>query len=441
MAYWFARLAMPTAFFPEALYARRVAEWWKKLWNRKGGQSTSEEKQPTKAKWLAADDPGNPFGVELLDLMVTQMLMATTSDPAAAERSVSWGTSTGAELDVSVVADRPAIECAIRLPIDRSLPDGLLFTPASMDEKWVIAWRQGQIIAARSWTGGVEAIGEARIEGSTLIVERIRALESSHLLVFGALPQTFEWLLRSHALREKLPFPADDDGAAMLENVPLSAFTGFGNVIFCAAKTWQPPPPSKPLRSDGRIIPAIRAGTLDEIERAVAAGDDIDAPSTFAGYTALHVAVVRGEAQLLERLLALGADPNRRADKGMFALGIAIVHQAPADVFAVLERTGVDLFAANDDGFNALHAACEAGNAWAIHWLVERGHSLESRTKRGHTPLQIACGLGRLDAARAMVEHGADVNAPSPDGVALEIAQREGKEEVAAWLTSRGRAG
>ncbi|MDQ3337000.1 MAG: ankyrin repeat domain-containing protein [Myxococcota bacterium] len=145
---------------------------------------------------------------------------------------------------------------------------------------------------------------------------------------------------------------------------------------------------------------------------------------------------MRGESATIERLVALGADPNRRSDKGMFALGLAIVHEAPAEVFATLERVGVDLFASNEDGFNSLHAACEAGNVWAVRWLVERGHRLEPRTKRGHTPLQIACALGHLAAAQAMVELGAEVDAPSPDGVALEIARREGKTAVAAWLES-----
>lgn len=419
------------------MYAGAVANWWKRIWGARSERPAAGAKPPAKAKWLAADDPGNPFGVELLDLMVTQTVIATSEDPAVAQRSVSWGASSGAELDIAAAVARPSTACTIRLPIERGLPEGLLFTPASMDEKWVIAWRQGRIIAARSWTGSVDAVADARIERSTLVIERIRAMESSPLVTLGALPQTFEWLLRSHALREKLPFPVDADGAAMLEHVPLSAFTAFGNLIFCAARSWQPPPPSRPLRSDGRIIRAVREGNVEDVERAIAAGDDVDAPSTHAGYTAFHLAVVRGDAHAVERLVALGADPNRRADKGMFALGMAVVHEAPPEVFAALERAGGDLSGTNDDGFNALHAACEVGNVWAVRWLVEHGHGLEPRTKRGHTPLQIACGLGHLEAVQTMVELGADVDAPSPDGVALEIAEREGRNEVATWLASR----
>jgi hypothetical protein len=427
-----------------------VTNWWKKLFRRSNSNPSRPAKDlggdipppnrgraQEKASWLPADGPGNPFNVELLDLMVTQTIVATTTDRAIAARSVSWSGSLGEELDITHVADLPPIDCVIRLPVERSLPDGLLFTPSSMDEKWVIAWRQGRIIAARSWTGSVEVVADAKRDGDTLLIERVRVLESSPFRTLGTLPHTFEWLLRSHALGEKLPFPAHDEGAAILEEAPLTAFSAFGNVIFCAAKSWKPPPVRKPLRSDGRVVAAIREGDLKKLARAVDAGEDVDAPSTFEGYTALHLAVVRGETPAVERLIALGADVNRRCDRDMFALGLAIVHGAPPELFGALERAGADLQASNADGFGALHAAAEVGNAWAVRWLVERGHRLDGRTTRGHTPLQIGCGLGHLEAVKALVALGADVSEPSPDGVALDIALREGHANVVEWLRSR----
>ncbi len=59
-----------------------------------------------------------------------------------------------------------------------------------------------------------------------------------------------------------------------------------------------------------------------------------------------------------------------------------------------------------------------------------------SRDPESHPPaprcVELAPGL-----AQAMVELGADVDAPSPAGVALEIATREGRREVAAWRSTR----
>jgi hypothetical protein len=73
-----------------------VADWWKKIW-RKGeapadDKPSAGDKTPAKAKWLAADDPGNPFGVELLDLMFTQTVIATTADPKASNNARSAAT-------------------------------------------------------------------------------------------------------------------------------------------------------------------------------------------------------------------------------------------------------------------------------------------------------------------------------------------------------------
>jgi len=45
----------------------------------------------------------------------------------------------------------------------------------------------------------------------------------------GPLPDTFEWLVRAHALGQRIPYPVNDDGAASFEATPTLAFTGFGN--------------------------------------------------------------------------------------------------------------------------------------------------------------------------------------------------------------------
>jgi len=422
--------------------------WWDRLLGRR--KHTTEAAPQTAARehaigsaegdpprWLPADDPGNPFDVAVLDLMATQAFIATSAEPGPAQRSISWRPGEVASLDITALRDRPATPCTLRFPIDRSLPDGLIFTPTSMDQKWVLAWRRPHLIAARSWTGSVDAIADARIEGDTLVVDQIRTTHDS-VLTYGALPETFDWLLRCHALAEKLPFPCDATTADVFARSAAAAFSAFGNVIFCAARSWDPPPPSRPLRSDGRVVAAVRATELAALRQAVADGEDVNAPSTFSGYTALHLAIVRGEMELLEQLLALGADPHCTCSQGSRAIHLAVVHKAPPEMFARLEALGVDLSAANARGFTALHAAAEVDNPWAVGWLLDRGLDRGARTVPGHTALHVACALGHLPVAQALVARGADVGATSPDGVALELARREGHPAVAAWLSSLG---
>ena len=412
------------------------------LWDRFKdvfGETTPESSSAQKsATWLGADDPGNPFGFPLLDLMLTQNVMATSGEPEAAQRAGSWATSLGDELDLSALEELPPLECEIRLPVASPLPEGLMFAPSSMDEKWVIAWRGGRIIAARSWTGGVDAIADTRVDGGELVIEALRMVEASAFERYGAPHQVFEWFLRSHALGEKLPCPVGDDAAEYLEATPLAAFSDFGSLIFCAARAWAPPPAPRPLRSDGRIIRSAQRGDVDAVNVAIALGEKIDAPSTFQGYTALHIAIVNNDLPMFERLLELGADVNCRGDWGVHAAILAIVYGAPPEIFEALASKEADLSIRNDDGFGVFHAAAESGNAWAVTWLHVHGVELEARTKHGHTAFQIACALGHLEAAKALAAAGADINATSPQGTATEIAARGDKKEIVVWLESLG---
>jgi hypothetical protein len=416
-------------------YDATVPGWWDKLMGRHATEPTKEPQPRESAKWLAANARGNPFGVPLLDLMQLQGLTSLTSDPENAERSVSWGGSTGAELDVKPLVALPPLDCALRYPAAEQLPDGILYAPPSMDWKWIFALREGRVIAARSWTGTVQAIADTRRDGDALVLERLRVLEPSALLCSN-LVEVFDWLLRAHVWDQRLPLPVDDAAADMLEKAPLWGFSTFGKALFCAAKSWRPPPPPRPLRSDGEVIVAARLNDVVRLERAAEQGLDLDAPGTFGGYTALHFAAVRGDVALFETLVKLGANPAAIADRGMNALGIAVVHKAPLAFLDAVAKTSLDLELANTDGFTALHGAAEADAPAAVPWLVAHGLKLEARTNRGHTPLHIASGLGNAPAAKALLAAGADPDASSPGGTPLEVARAENKAELVALLSA-----
>jgi hypothetical protein len=415
-----------------------MPSWWKKLFSggdeKKPTPEPAAPKQP-QARWLTATDPGNPFGVPLLDLMMLQGLMATSGDPQLAARSVSWRESTGVELAADTVAKLPPIECELRYPCARSLPDGILYAPPSMDEKWVLALRDGHVVAARSWTGAVEAVADARRDGDTLVLEQLRVVEKTQLRSFGPVVEVFDWLVRSHALGQRIPLPVDAEGGAMLEHVPVSGFSAFGKVLFCAAKSWQPPPITRPLRADGDVLVSARKGDVAALERAVKSGADIDAPTTFAGYTALHLSIVRKDVALFDALLKLGANAAAIADRQTHALGIAVVHKAPMPIFEALAKSALDLTMPNEDGFTALHAAAEANFPEIVPWLVQHGLSMDARTKHGHAPLHIACGLGHREVAESLLAAGADANAASPGGTPLEVAKAENKPALVELLT------
>ena len=212
-------------------------------------------------------------------------MISTTKDPALASRSVSWASSTGTELDDSALLSRPPIAGELRYPAAKLLPTGLLFTPRRMEEKWVLAYRPGKLLAARSWTGTVEAVAEAVHDGEALTLRNLRIAEPSALRAVGDPLQIFDWMVRSHALQQRLPIPLDEIGAQMLEAVPMMLFSAFGSVAFCAAVGWSPPPPTISLRSNGELRRAVRAKDSAKVKALVQAGEAVDAPSTHWGYT------------------------------------------------------------------------------------------------------------------------------------------------------------
>lgn len=396
--------------------------------------------QAGEVRWLEEDETGNPFATRVLDLTpVTKTMTSMSEDLETARRVISWRPEAVSDFDTTFEKAPPPIPCELRYPAASVLPDGLLFRPQTMEHKWVLALRGTQLIFARSWTGAVELVAGIRHASNELVVEEVRpSQEDGALAWLGDLVLVTDWLIRTLALGERSPLPVSPEAAHELEENPLLAFSLFGEQVLCVAETWEPKPPIRPIRSDGLLVEAARRGDHQRLRELVASGEAVDAPSTFAGYTALFVPMIQGDLQLLELLLELGADPNALADREQHALGVGVVHGAPLDCLQALVDAGADPLAVNVDGFGALHAAAESDNAEAVPWLLERGLDLELPTHRGHTPLLIACGLGHVNVVKALLDAGADRSATDPEGRdARSTAAHEGKTEVAAVLDQR----
>jgi len=327
-------------------------------------------------------------------------------------------------LDAAPTASRV---CELRYTADPDLPDGWLFTPSAMEQKWAIAYRDRSIYMIRSWTGEVKAIGRTRRDHDCLVVDRID-FAGDALQVFGDPVDTFDWLIRTHAVGDLAPLPVDTQGAAMLEGVPRSVFSLFGNVAACAATRWSPPPQRRPLRSIGDLTTAARTEQEARIAALAAAGVSLDARSPVKGFTALHMAIVQGSVPIVKRLLALGADPNALADRDTSALITAIVYRAPLEILDLLADHGAVVTTANADRFGLLHVIAETDHAEYLPWALARGLDLEAHTRHGYTPLHTAAALGHAVTLRALLAAGADRSARSASGqTARDVAVEEAK--------------
>lgn len=195
---------------------------------------------PGQALWLSVAE--SPFGAPVLDLSpVTCAPRAASRDLAAQRRVSSWKTSTKEAFAGRITVVR-SHRCWLRYPIPDDFPDGVLYAPTEMTDKWAAAWLDGQVRMARSWTGTVMIVAHARREGRVLVIDQIDEADGSPLGRFGGPINTFDWMMRSHLLGQRLPLPVDDTGAQRLAQSPQDALSPYGKKAELAAMIWDPPP-------------------------------------------------------------------------------------------------------------------------------------------------------------------------------------------------------
>lgn len=163
-------------------------------------------------------------------------------------------------------------------------------------------------------------------------------------------------------------------------------------------------------------------------------------PNAGAGYTALAAASMRGDAELVKALLASGARTDIPLASGTtvrrtgpdYALPAALRGATPylisakygwGDVMRILAAAGADPRAALKDGTTPLMAAASADRV-AVHETY------------GALP---ASDLRALDAVKAALDLGSDVNATDSNGeTALHIATARGYNSVIELLVKSG---
>ena len=175
-----------------------------------------------------------------------------------------------------------------------------------------------------------------------------------------------------------------------------------------------------------------------------------DPNASGAGYTALHAAVLRGNLQLVKTLLARGANPDARLEKGTpvkkysqdYALSAAWVGATPlwlaarfgeASIARELAAAGADPQAALKDGTTPVLAA------------VVPSQGIRDRRERYLYPIEAAAVAPdegekkTLDTVKLLVELGSSVGASNQAGdTAVHLAASAGFGSVIQFLADKG---
>ncbi|TAE27158.1 MAG: hypothetical protein EAZ91_16765 [Cytophagales bacterium] len=190
------------------------------------------------------------------------------------------------------------------------------------------------------------------------------------------------------------------------------------------------------------------------------------------GWTALHSALLGGNYEAAETLLAAGADVNRPANDGWTPLHMAAstfvgraehdnskTERSKYDLFRLVMDRKPDLNARTRDGWTPLHAAvANAHSAWRqpenhaldrIRDLLRAGSNLEATDHNGRTPLHWAAwqgyskftdALNVSDAVvQVLIDARANLNAVDNTGrTPLHYAAEMGYDPIVAALVRAG---
>jgi ankyrin repeat protein len=182
-------------------------------------------------------------------------------------------------------------------------------------------------------------------------------------------------------------------------------------VVGCAALLWV-------------LIVSITSGAGSEVADAAQNGDraavqkliqqkaDVDAAQV-DGATALHWAVYRDDAQLLDILIRAGANVKAANSEGVTPLSMAALYGNAAMIDRLI-KAGADAKQRGPNGETMVMFAARNGNPKAVTVLLEAGAEVNARESlRGTTALMWAVEQKQPEAVKVLLAAGADPTAKS----------------------------
>jgi ankyrin repeat protein len=170
----------------------------------------------------------------------------------------------------------------------------------------------------------------------------------------------------------------------------------------------------EPIENPAPLVLAVRDKDMATARALLAAHPAPDVNQRTAdGTSALHWAVHYGEADLVIRLLSVGANANARNHYGATPMSEAAV-LGDGKILRALLAAGADVDSANADGQTALMILARTSNVEAAGLLISHGAQVNAREQwRDQTALMWAAAEQQPAMVRLLLKHGAAVDTRS----------------------------
>jgi len=166
------------------------------------------------------------------------------------------------------------------------------------------------------------------------------------------------------------------------------------------------------VTSGEMLMRAAMLGDMKTMESLLSAGFNPNLPLR-DWQTPLSFAMLGGQTQAVELLLAWHADPNAPMNVRLEYSETPLQYAAQSGnlrMASILIAGGAQLNTKAPKGRTSLHAAVANGRLDMLRLLIEKGADLNARDAEGASPLDDAVWRGSLDAVAILLAHGARLN-------------------------------
>lgn len=176
---------------------------------------------------------------------------------------------------------------------------------------------------------------------------------------------------------------------------------------------------------------AMERSDAGAVVRMLAQGFDVNSPNP-TGQRPLHLAARAGSSALVDALLAA---PDVKVDAPNAALETPLMLAALGGHLDICQKLAQRGAAVKREGWTPLHYAASGPSTTTLAFLLELGASIEAPSPNGTTPLMMAARYGAEPSAALLLQRGADPRARNQQNLsAADFARLAGREALAQRL-------